>query len=238
MVNRITALLAAGFMLIALLSMSGAAFTGVENITLSRYSTNAMPGQNLNVNFSLISVSGYSTFSTNFWVFNSAYLTSQNITIILSPNYGNPPTTGVMRMFIGHTTAPGTYDISLRGNSTNVQVNSAKFVLYIPSSTSLTSVSTASTSSATSSASTTAPATTSAPVSSSSPTSISQQTTIAYTSVKPATTVSQSAASNGGGLNAYVLVVLVVIIAIVAFLAGKGIGGKGKKAEHPAHQKA
>ena len=230
MADRVMFVLIMGIMLAVLLSYASAS-TGVENITLSQYAINASPGQNLNVNFSLKLVSGYDTFGTTFWVYNAADLGSQNITLILSPNYGSPPINGVMHIFIGHTAAPGVYDISLRGNSSNLRINPAMLVLDIPSSTTTAAPTTSAPGSsyATTSASTSVSASTTVSAQASSAPSTVQQTTAA------STVQSSSAKSGSGGLSYYMLVMVLILVAVIAFLVGKGMSSGGKKPESQSH---
>ena len=222
MANRMIALALIAGVMLSVMFLGIGAVTGVENLTLSRYSANIASGTDLSINFTLTKVSGYSTFATTFWVPDSTALAkNDNITIILSPNYGNPTAKGVLHILTDHTAIPGVYDIVLKGNSTNVTVNPATFVLDIGSTTTTSTVSTVYT-----------VPTTTALQSKNNPTTI-------ITTV-PATLVPVYGTANSG-INTYTFAIVVIIVAIVAFLAGrmtKGDGNAGKEQQKQQEKKS
>jgi hypothetical protein len=137
-------------MLLLLMLTNAYAYTGIENITLSSYSANASQGGNVSVSYNLTKSSGYYSFGTTLYVVASKQLGTENVTVILTKNFGNPPISGVMYIFLTHGTAPGAYNITLAGNSTGVLVNPGTFILNVlppvsSSTSTLSSVTTTST---------------------------------------------------------------------------------------------
>lgn len=215
MVNKISFIMLFGIMLMLFGAFSNATITGVENITLSRYSANVLPGGNVTVNYSLKLISGYYSFSTDLYVVNSVKLSSHNVSVILSNKFGNPTINGTMYIFLDHSVNQTTWNITLNGNSTGVAVNHAVFTLNLKSnSTTSTSVSTVTSSSATT----------------------TQQSTIATTIVSTAT--STIFTGNPGGAIKYnqsnssyvfIILALVIIIAILLVLFITKNKGSGKR---------
>ncbi len=203
--SRSLIMFAIGLVPLLLLINTSYAYTGVENITLSKYSATLLPGGSVSTNYNLTLSNGYYTFGTNLYVVAEKQLSSNdNITVLLTENFGNPPTGGVMYIFLGATTEPGTYNITLAGNSTGAFVNAATFELDVvqsiqnTSSTTTTKHSTATTSLG----STTVP-------------SITYITTVSNTGV--------SKAKVGTNPFFYVIIALIVVaIIVMLFIAMRG----------------
>ncbi len=191
---------------------SANAVTGVQNVTLSNYSGNVVPGGNITVRYGIKSVSGYYTFATTLYVVNNKQLIAHNISVLLTARAGNPPLNGTMYVFALHTTPLGNYNVTLGGNSSNSTVNPA--VLRFSVLGSLPSSST-STTSVTPTASTVATT-----VSTVLPTTVSVATT----------TILASPVSSGSTTYAVVILVIIVIVALIFW---KSRGNSGKKPAPP-----
>lgn len=193
----------------AFLAVVAHAGTGVENIALSRYNVSSQPGGNITVNYTLSLVSGYINYGTNLYIVNSIQLGSQNLTVLLSNNFGNPPLSGVLHVFLPHTySSPGVYNITLAGNSSGIVVNPAtlKITIQSPSTTTLSTLST---------------------TISSLQTTISQSTTVLATTI-PSTIAYQS---YGGSYSyiAIIVILILIIVVLVIMLARKGQHGEKHK---------
>ncbi|MDE1870632.1 MAG: hypothetical protein KGI06_00110 [Candidatus Micrarchaeota archaeon] len=105
--------------------------TGVENITLSSHSVKLSPGGNAIVSYSLNYVSGYYLYGTELYVVGYNQLGSENITVLITNKSGNPPIKGTMYIFLSHALQPGTYNITLAGNSSGTKVNPDTLILTV-----------------------------------------------------------------------------------------------------------
>lgn len=173
------------------------------------------------MNYSLSKVSGYSSFSTTFYIVGISKLEANGIDVLLSNQFSNPPFTGTMHIFVSQTAPLGVYNITLGGNSTNETVRSATFVLDVRSSSPQTT--------------STSVGDTTTFVTSASTTSIPQTSTAqATTASASTTTIKYTTTSSNSPYYVIVLVVIIILIIIVAATMMKG----GKKEQTHQHKDA
>lgn len=190
-------------MLLLILPTTTRAANGTENVTLSRYSANILPGGNVSVNYSLGLVSGYYSFGTTMYVKNNEQLISNGIDVLLSRDFGNPPINGTMHIYLAHNITPGNYRVTLSGNSTQVGVNPGTISLSVGFNTTTYS-----------SSMTTVATTVITSVSSSIVSTIAQNTNH---SIVPSTIAQVSTAAKSSGA-AYYIVAIAIIAAILVWL--------------------
>jgi hypothetical protein len=213
MIKRFASLSLIAIVMLSALLISSYASTGVENITLSRYSGTSYPGGNLIVNYSINLVSGYKTFGTDLYIPNNTRLIKDNISVVLPNSYGgNPPIKGVMYIFLSHPVITGNYNIVLGANSSNVTVHFATFNLNVVQNASQVT-STDATTTSTASTSTLSTVTTSV-----------TQTTMPTTTMLTTTILSTSGSGNSGYY--LIVVILIILVVVVVLLRGKGSGKK------------
>lgn len=188
----------AGLVALLLLTNISMATTGTENISLSSYSVNTVPGGSIAVNYTLSLTNGYYSSGTTLAVVNTKQLIAQNITVLLTDSFGNPPVKGTMYVFLPHSLAPGSYNATLNGSSQGIAISQAvlRFNVASQGSNTITTTSIISTSVA-------------------STTSIVKTTAASTTSTAATTTILASTYSSSNSGTFYLLVAIIVVLTVV-----------------------
>lgn len=191
--------------------------TGIENIALSSHSVNLTAGSNAIVYYNLSLISGYYEYGTELYIVGYKQLGAANVTVLITNKSGNPPIRGTMYIFLSHVLEPGTYNITLAGNSSGTRVDSDTIILNVLSSQSTTT--TTLTSTTTTSTTTTSTTTTS---------------TITTTSA----IYSGGTAKQNNNSTYYVVAVIIAIVIVVVIISSlKGSSkGSGKQSQQPAQK--
>lgn len=208
-------------------TLVSAAQTGSEAVHIATNSLSESQGGSAVTGFNVTITSGYYSFSTTVSVENDYLLASNGITVILTNASGNPPFSGVMHIFTGQGIVPRTYNITLTGGGTNVNIASATLSLHVlPNSTTNTTstvtTSTASTSVASSSIST---ASTSLPMTSLIPTVSVQPTTTQISNVSSPTPPVKSSSNLTPDIVA-AIIIIVLILGLLFLRKGKKVSRK------------